>query len=715
MALDLLRRHTSNPHRSSRLPISTRRRLSFQAMESRRLLAVVQLEPVADNTLYQDDFGSLSNGSGAHLFAGRVAGRGGATLRRGLLRFDLASIPEGATINSVSVALTASRTISGGSDVSLHAALGDWGEGSSVAPGQEGTGTTATDQDATWLHKMFPSSMWSSPGGDFSATASATVEVGSNGRYTWSSTGLVNDVESWLANPGSNFGWVIIGDEQTVGSAKRFDTRENSVAANRPNLIIDYDVPAMLDFGDAPTASQSGLEQSYPTLLADNGARHSPSDLHLGSAIDSELDGAPSASAGGDGADEDGITFLGSLVAAASSTTTSLMANVSSSGKLDGWIDLNRDGDWQDAGEQIFSSVDVTAGDNLLSFTVGPQSSAGTTYARFRLSSTGGLAPTGLADDGEVEDYSVEILNGAESHAVFVTIAATGQPVELTFGESELTMHTGLLETMRVPAANVGSMTVNGGDADDVLIVDYESGSSAFSGSVTLEGGGGGNSLQIAGNAGPLDLSSPSFQASDFDNLQIAFGTDTVVTINSESIRTLAPSLGRVRVQTDQGERIVFSDLQNWRMSSPISSGGQFYVTATEQNTGEVVEAATETLWQNLVNAYDVNNDGIMSPLDALAVINDLAREAYILDGNVLVNPASLSSWPGRYIDTNGDGRATPLDALRVINRLALVQTGQSEGEMPNIQIQSLSVPGDSLITYDQALLALSDERWRLF
>ncbi len=62
-----------------------------------------------------------------------------------------------------------------------------------------------------------------------------------------------------------------------------------------------------------------------------------------------------------------------------------------------------------DAGEQIFTDTALAAGLNLLSFAVPAGATAGTTYARFRFDQGGGLAPTGLAPDGEVEDYQVEI------------------------------------------------------------------------------------------------------------------------------------------------------------------------------------------------------------------------------------------------------------------------------------------------------------------
>lgn len=49
------------------------------------------------------------------------------------------------------------------------------------------------------------------------------------------------------------------------------------------------------DWGDAPTAAQSGFGGTYPTLLADNGARHAAAvgGLKLGASLDADLDGQP--------------------------------------------------------------------------------------------------------------------------------------------------------------------------------------------------------------------------------------------------------------------------------------------------------------------------------------------------------------------------------------------------------------------------------------
>ena len=106
-----------------------KRRLLLERLERRDLLTTVELPSVADNTLYEDDNGLLSNGAGEYFFAGRVGNSGGDKFRRGLIRFGLSTIPSTATINSVTLDLNMSRTrFTSNQAVSLHTVLADWGE-----------------------------------------------------------------------------------------------------------------------------------------------------------------------------------------------------------------------------------------------------------------------------------------------------------------------------------------------------------------------------------------------------------------------------------------------------------------------------------------------------------------------------------------------------------------------------------------------------------
>ena len=201
----------------------------------------ININPSKDNTLYEYDSkeGDHSNALGLHFFAGKTAM---SELRRGVLAFNIAgSIPPGSTITAVSLSLNMSRTPTNTFYVmELHKLLADWGEGTSIAPGEEGDGAPATTNDATWRHRFFDTIFWTTQGGDFSPTVSASQMVGPLGQYTWSSAQMVADVQGWLDNPASNFGWLMLGDESVILTAKRFDTREST---NPPVLAVTF-IPA---------------------------------------------------------------------------------------------------------------------------------------------------------------------------------------------------------------------------------------------------------------------------------------------------------------------------------------------------------------------------------------------------------------------------------------------------------------------------------------
>jgi uncharacterized repeat protein (TIGR01451 family) len=233
------------------------RRLGFrprlERLEDRATPATINLTPVADDTLYQVASATsqqLSNGIGQHFYVGETA-QGINALRRGAIRFDLSAIPAGSTIGSVTLTLNMSRSRMGTADnIVLHRALLSWGEGTSDASrggigAGEGDGVAATTGDVTWFFTSFNSQRWTTPGGDFVAAASATTRVATVGQYQWAGPGLVADVQQWLSNPATNFGWILTGNESAPATSKQFDTRENSNAANQPSLTIVYTPPAV--------------------------------------------------------------------------------------------------------------------------------------------------------------------------------------------------------------------------------------------------------------------------------------------------------------------------------------------------------------------------------------------------------------------------------------------------------------------------------------
>ncbi len=217
--------------------------------------ATVTLNPIKDNTLYepiaQDSFADRSDGAGPTMFTGKVkdadADPGAGTrvaVRRAVLEFDITgSIPAGATIDSVQLTLYCDKAAQNVNfNVNLHRALSEWGEGTSnTGNSQQGRGEPPTTNDATWRHTFYSTQFWTTQGGDYSLTASATKAVGGTGAYTWGSTsGMVGDVQTWLNSSSQNHGWIVIGTETQIQTAKRFATRENATVNNRPKLVVNY-------------------------------------------------------------------------------------------------------------------------------------------------------------------------------------------------------------------------------------------------------------------------------------------------------------------------------------------------------------------------------------------------------------------------------------------------------------------------------------------
>ncbi len=200
------------------------------------------IEPSADNTLFEDSSGFRSNGAGDYLFVGNTAS---GNTRRALLRFDVAAaVPAGATITAVSLRMRMSKTRGGNVTVTLHPVLADWGEGVSDASGAEGRGVLAQTGDATWRHRFSDTQLWDTLGGDFDEGSSGSTLVGGTGSDTWASTeAMVADVQSWLDDPDANFGWLLKGNESGIQTAKRFNSRENGNAGNRPQLTINFTAP----------------------------------------------------------------------------------------------------------------------------------------------------------------------------------------------------------------------------------------------------------------------------------------------------------------------------------------------------------------------------------------------------------------------------------------------------------------------------------------
>ncbi len=182
------------------------------------------------------------------------------TLNRALFRFDLAAVlPAGAIIKRASLILEVvgqPNEPPASGRFNLHRVLRPWGEGSAVNTpgGGAGQGSPGTTNEATWNYRFaYTTNTWSLPGAappaDFMAELSSGVTVFGvdQSPYTVpSSPQLIADLQLWLDQPQSNFGWILVCEQEgSAFTARRFGTHEDPF--NAPRLEVEYEIVPRID------------------------------------------------------------------------------------------------------------------------------------------------------------------------------------------------------------------------------------------------------------------------------------------------------------------------------------------------------------------------------------------------------------------------------------------------------------------------------------
>ena len=160
--------------------------------------------------------------------------------RRGLIKFDLSSIPAGATIDSAILTLYGQGSGADNLPLAVHRILvasGLWTEAAATWNFQDGvnrwTGDAASDggTDAGCTQS----------GTDFSAT---TMASGNFDNAAGVGTDYVLDVTEFTLMVAANYGMLIRTTSGSAGNAQP-GSSDNSTAARRPKLVVDYTAAAL--------------------------------------------------------------------------------------------------------------------------------------------------------------------------------------------------------------------------------------------------------------------------------------------------------------------------------------------------------------------------------------------------------------------------------------------------------------------------------------
>ena len=258
-----------------------------------------------------------------------------------------------------------------------------------------------------------------------------------------------------------------------------------------------------VDYGDAPDATAAVAIGNYQTTAANGGASHIiVNTLRIGATTDADNGTLQNANADLDDTtgidDEDGVTLPAITASTTSYTATINVTNTAAPAYLVGWIDFNRNGQFEVAEGRAYDSDTGTAGIQPIAISPTAQdfplqwtgisglTAGDILYAHFRLSDSATLTtatPDGLIGNGEVEDYRLVVTNAIDYGDAPDTGAGIGQDNYETLSASGGASHT-IIANLRLgaidPDADSGLLQNVAANADDTNGVDDEDGVATF-------------------------------------------------------------------------------------------------------------------------------------------------------------------------------------------------------------------------------------------
>ncbi|BDI04696.1 DNRLRE domain-containing protein [Sphaerotilus microaerophilus] len=180
----------------------------------------VTLNPVADTDIDGDLLLQTSNfGSQPDLYLSK------SHEARPLLKFDLAGIPAGKTVQSATLrmyfgALAAGTKLSKNLTADVYAASKPWNE-----------------LEVTWLRSL-AGTLWLTLGGDYNSTAIATKTLAKNlTPGQWVEFTVTTQVQSWVDSASTNHGFLL---RLPTASSEELIFNSREAASNPPELVVTY-------------------------------------------------------------------------------------------------------------------------------------------------------------------------------------------------------------------------------------------------------------------------------------------------------------------------------------------------------------------------------------------------------------------------------------------------------------------------------------------
>ncbi|WP_293160325.1 GEVED domain-containing protein, partial [Okeania sp. SIO2C9] len=528
---------------------------------------------------------------------------------------------------------------------------------------------------------------------------------GNSGDAVFSGNNVVfNGIAFWELDGGTNDNGQNEIDIQNGQGCAQFigDTVLHSDSRFNLCTVSAGEQPELLDFGD--------LTDNYQTLLANGGPSHviNP-NIQIGALIDDETDGQPSANADGDGNDEDGVS-IPTLTAGENATfEVDVTNNTGSDATLYGFIDWNNDGDFDDTGETVTTTVSdgTTNGTASLNFSV-PNGAATNTPvgARFRLSTDSGLDATGAASDGEVEDYLVTVqeepdpsidieksTNGEDADTPTGPILSEGDTVTFTYNvtnDGDVSLENVVVTDDQglVPVAvDADNDTFNDGDTNQDNILDpgetweYTASTTVTAGQYTNIGS---VTADPVGGEETVTDSDPSNH----------FGACLFETVFNEKLGSTDEAIDVVIGYGADFNGDGFKDIQ---VTLRVAD-------ASNSSTEDMIGVAFDIDDQNLINTLGLTIDDITTYANNNSGTSDSVISSPVAGTDFIIGPDAVDSNNLLGVNLSGGGVDRPYDAL-----VKFGNGGQGDGI---VQEGSFIISGTQDLTDDLIREILEQTDW---
>lgn len=122
------------------------------------------------------------------------------------------------------------------------------------------------------------------------------------------------------------------------------------------------------------------------------------------------------------------------------------------------------------------------------------------------------------------------------------------------------------------------------------------------------------------------------------------------------------------------------------KTSGSLKASSVFALAVANANPQGIADPPEGSQWTNLLHVADVNDDGVVSPLDALTVINSLNNRSSS-------GALGVKRFEDGFLDVNHDNQLSPLDALLVINELNRVRAGSETTSAVDLALSNMYAP----------------------